>query len=550
MTGPSSTNYPTRHPAWPYADCDLYKVGLQDGEYLETAGDITWPSGVRTVLPFLPSTEESISTPGVQSMAHTTDDLLAPKQNRIAAIIALGTDPLSPTESHALNKWIRIMLSRGRPVIIHKTPMSSTVDLTEEGFQTLRSDLDKTIVVQEELASYNACNEKRQSDKGKKVAWRTISKSKREQRHILNGPEGDTEDDDQGTTGYESTDNGSNGLRIKIHAYDNPNREGTHVNLTIREFIRCRFNPRFCGNWLASATVFSAGAPMFIQGVSDDSIAAASCMDVDTQSDHRKDPFSQDWVRCKTWSLACHAASWTPWHRDSNGLCTWGLVMSGVKVWGYCIPVRRVLDLSTRMGLDEQIFSPEPNLYGMRQGHVFLTTGSTIIQPPGLIHTVFTPLSAVMCGGHFYCYDTMAATEMAMRLDKKGTLKKTNDHHISCIPMMVRMVLAIPSVYRDTIPFDTIAAFGAILGDPHFYKVTGFKKDTEAATLLESEAIEADLLQNAKDFLYQGLVKSGEVQAESKWHAIAIHLRKMLDAGHHIHNEPTNIYMLMTHFKG
>lgn len=75
------------------------------------------------------------------------------------------------------------------------------------------------------------------------------------------------------------------------------------------------------------------------------------------------------------------------------------------------------------------------------------------IMPPGIIHAVFTPLASVVIGGHFYCYDTMAATELAMRLDKTKTEKKTNNHHPAYIEMMARMVLALPYIYEGELSY-------------------------------------------------------------------------------------------------
>ena len=46
---------------------------------------------------------------------------------------------------------------------------------------------------------------------------------------------------------------------------DDPNRVGTHTYIRLRKFIQFAKNPRWCGNWLDSSTVYSAGIPLFIQ---------------------------------------------------------------------------------------------------------------------------------------------------------------------------------------------------------------------------------------------------------------------------------------------
>ncbi|KAK7684305.1 hypothetical protein QCA50_012629 [Cerrena zonata] len=565
--GPSNV-YMSQHPAWPYPDCDLYQAGLEMAEFPSTAGHIVWPSGIRTALPFLPSTEESISTDGVKKMAAGKDDLLLPRHDRIAAIVDLGSKALTPMETIALNRWIRKMLGDGRLVVLHNTPMTSQIPLTEDGFVALRSDLDKRIDVLEELADYNRSVPEEEKEKarpgrkskgkgrpsklektGKKAAGMLYHYDSRHVRceYMQIGKQRHTH------TAVYSTDtelevNGEESGSIH-RAFENPDRVGPHVSLTIREFIRCRTNHHFCGNWLDSATVFCSGSPMFIQGISDDSIAAASIMSTNSESDERRQPFSQDWVRCKSWSIAAHATSFTSFHHDSNGLCTWALVLSGLKFWGYVVTVDGIVEMKKRGELDSEMFTESPPMYSMRQGHVVLTVGSTVIMPPGLLHTVFTALSSVMNGGHFYCYDTMAATEMAMRFDKEKTAQKTNNHHPSYIAIMVRMVLAMPSIFKEMVPYDTICAFGAILGDPTFYKLQEFSGMEDANVLSEVDEIDKALLHKARNLLLRGLVKSNEVQEGKAWKAISTQLRKSLDEHHHKTNKPSNLYMRISDFR-
>ena len=47
------------------------------------------------------------------------------------------------------------------------------------------------------------------------------------------------------------------------------------------------------------------------------------------------------------------------------------------------------------------------------------------IMPPGMAHDVFTPIASVMIGSHFLTYDTMPATELSMRLEKKNKKRPT-----------------------------------------------------------------------------------------------------------------------------
>lgn len=50
--------YPAVHPSWAFQGVDIYTHGLEAGEYPPDAESVQWPGGVRTVLPFLPSSAE------------------------------------------------------------------------------------------------------------------------------------------------------------------------------------------------------------------------------------------------------------------------------------------------------------------------------------------------------------------------------------------------------------------------------------------------------------------------------------------------------------
>lgn len=87
---------------------------------------------------------------------------------------------------------------------------------------------------------------------------------------------------------------------------------------------------------------------------------------------------SQDAVRCKTWSLAAHAASFSPHHRDSNGLNTWIQALSGLKVWACTTNIEGIMDMERRRKLDNTIFDDEAAMFAMRQEYVMVTTGTTM----------------------------------------------------------------------------------------------------------------------------------------------------------------------------
>ena len=78
------------------------------------------------------------------------------------------------------------------------------------------------------------------------------------------------------------------------------------------------------------------------------------------------------------------------------------------------------------------------------------------IMPPGMAHDVFTPLASVMIGTHFLTYDTMPATELSMRLEKKNTNSKTNNDHPAIFTMVAQMAAALPVMEGSEYPLSTV----------------------------------------------------------------------------------------------
>ena len=87
----------------------------------------------------------------------------------------------------------------------------------------------------------------------------------------------------------------------------------------------------------------------------------------------------EDISRTKTWSLACHASFYTLPHKDSNGFCTAGIVTSGLKIWGFMVPIEGIMRIDQRRVWDENVFVKRNRpMFGTRRSVVFLPPGSTV----------------------------------------------------------------------------------------------------------------------------------------------------------------------------
>ncbi|KAF8119270.1 hypothetical protein EV363DRAFT_1074350, partial [Boletus edulis] len=75
---------------------------------------------------------------------------------------------------------------------------------------------------------------------------------------------------------------------------------------------------------------------------------------------------------------------------------------------------------------------------------VCLEEGDVIFQPPGVLHSVYTPVRSIFSGGYFYRYDTMHLTPGVLQiqnLDQEGTL--TDDHRPGFLRTTYRTVVAL-----------------------------------------------------------------------------------------------------------
>jgi hypothetical protein len=72
------------------------------------------------------------------------------------------------------------------------------------------------------------------------------------------------------------------------------------------------------------------------------------------------------------------------------------------------------------------------------------------LQPPGVLHAVYTPVKTIATGGHFFTYDTLHLTEIARAYDNSflnQQLRKevaTNNEHPAVPRQITRMLLALP----------------------------------------------------------------------------------------------------------
>ena len=109
----------------------------------------------------------------------------------------------------------------------------------------------------------------------------------------------------------------------------------------------------------------------------------------------------EDMLRAKTWSVICQAGFPTPLHRDSNGMCTAATVASGLKIWGFLVPIKGEMTMKQREEWDENMFvKSDCPISGTRRCVVFLPPGSTLCvlsYSSVLVQLIYTGKISVSC---------------------------------------------------------------------------------------------------------------------------------------------------------
>ncbi|KAF5358861.1 hypothetical protein D9757_012680 [Collybiopsis confluens] len=211
-----------------------------------------------------------------------------------------------------------------------------------------------------------------------------------------------------------------------------------------------------------------------------------SWLQTDTVADSRA-LIPQDTHRGMTWALMSHAGSHTCRHVDGSGCATYATVSSGQKFWGIIRPA----DPSDPIATTQEIYASASDQFPGSLDHcrerfkIFyaeLNPGDTIIQPPFVVHTVYTPVSSIVTGGHFHAYKLLHLTEVARHVNRAIDIANTDEDlaHYT----LIRMAIALPlqSTVKHFCRRDLVALAAMILWWEDYYEHSpnnGGKSDLE-----------------------------------------------------------------------
>ncbi|KAG8220308.1 hypothetical protein J3R82DRAFT_3500 [Butyriboletus roseoflavus] len=198
--------------------------------------------------------------------------------------------------------------------------------------------------------------------------------------------------------------------------------------MTMERFIDLVEDPTVCRNFLDSKDT-NPSPPMWVMPLLNSTFAWNHTMHLQfTQSTQKKKKKPSKVVVGEQGPSVIHSGTWTSqgWrlvthpgfitfpHCDCSGMCTYIIGNSGAKIWAVMCP-KRVLCPDSSEQLSEILrhaitMSLEGRFSEADVATVCLEEGDIMFQPPGVLHSVYTPVPSIFNGGYFYNYETMHLT--------------------------------------------------------------------------------------------------------------------------------------------
>ncbi|KAF9008502.1 hypothetical protein BDZ89DRAFT_1048193 [Hymenopellis radicata] len=181
----------------------------------------------------------------------------------------------------------------------------------------------------------------------------------------------------------------------------------------------------------------------------------------------------QQWAD-RLWGLLHQAMTNTTAHHDADGKVTIILGQAGYKFWFVITPAagqaatREELEAFQKSLFDAEQAVKYPENIAVRA--FLISPGSILIQPPGLMHAVYTPVPSYVNGSSFWAFETMHLTRLSRLSDVASGDVLTNVDHNDTMTYdsFLRLMCIIPSIRRD-LPRNALLALISMVLFPHQY---------------------------------------------------------------------------------
>ncbi|THU94923.1 hypothetical protein K435DRAFT_860092 [Dendrothele bispora CBS 962.96] len=150
----------------------------------------------------------------------------------------------------------------------------------------------------------------------------------------------------------------------------------------------------------------------------------------------------------KAWGLLHQANTFTCCHHDCDGKATIIWPVTGAKLWSFFFPSRSLSATDVHQ-VQRELCENKLGLPASEKGHfetIFISDGDLVIQPPGIVHQVFTPVPSYFKGSSFWTFDSLHLTRFSRELDQLYGESTTNVDHADELTLgsLVCMALALP----------------------------------------------------------------------------------------------------------
>ncbi|KDQ49854.1 hypothetical protein JAAARDRAFT_51536 [Jaapia argillacea MUCL 33604] len=516
LTSLSSDDSPTSMPRNPRrsASDDQYLGHRLGVEFPVDSETIQWSSGVSTILPFKrPKGEQGRclcqDVCAVKAMAQAPDLLSLPPEEQSCLVIELRSeviDPKHPTpvECVKVTNLILSSLAKNRPVLIRGYEIIGVRrDFSLESIKFHKGSVHAQIIWQ---------------DAGKRVQDEYL-----EQRIPYNsdstGDETNLSPRDYGPK-TKVVGKGSEKINLAHHVpQSTPSNKESYPDVftkgTFADFCKGVENPDVCWNFL-DCHASSGATPWFIEGLCqhrkaeflnqdlnqalplpNQSCAALEAMGQGNQT------INPDLNPLPSWELYSHGGFVSHSQHDAGGAATWVTIDQGCKIW---VPMQlkfsdrrfRQQIIQSHLDASGALFR-EPDTQSIAFQAVWLTPGDVLVQPPGIMYAVYTPIATVAHGGHFYHNHLFHLTEMSRALDHLNPGTLTNREHPAVPRLINNMVIALPNYWDSILPLRSFLALATMVLHPNEYapqaKSDGRRSLEETERMKREEAAELQMAQ-------------------------------------------------------
>ncbi|KAF9488677.1 hypothetical protein BDN71DRAFT_1435966 [Pleurotus eryngii] len=245
----------------------------------------------------------------------------------------------------------------------------------------------------------------------------------------------------------------------------------------LKDFVASLESPTTCGN-LLDCVSFNGEIPWFVRQIRDH-MKSLEAMEKRNYANYKsseraagKASLRKDMFALNEWKLVTSAGFLTHPHHDAGGLCTWITMKSSLKIWGILRPkvfTEKGIDFETGtrrfLSTTEAILNAESTKDHADLFILMMTPSAVLLQPPGFLHLVYSPIQSIALGGHFLTHESLHLTAWSRRIEHTVGTFSTNAEHPCVECYLARMMLCLEFEAGQSRPCKPLLALALMILD-------------------------------------------------------------------------------------